>query len=67
MESQAAWALTIDGALPAADATLTLRLPVGGGVERTVSRKVWASRRDFTGRDFLDVSVDRAVTVGLSR
>ena len=67
MESQAAWALTIDGALPAADATLTLRLPVGGGVERTVSRKVWASRRDFTGRDFLSTNTDREAVVGLSR
>ena len=63
----AAWALTVDGALPAAGATLALRLPLGAGVARTVSRKVWASRRDFTGRDFLDISVDRAVVVALSR
>ena len=50
----AGWRLTVDGALPAAYATLALRLPVAAGVERTVSRKVWASRRDFTGRDLLE-------------
>ena len=55
--------MTVDGTLPEAGATLALRLPVGAGVERTVKRSVWASRRDFTGRDFLDVSVDRAVVL----
>ena len=35
--------------------------------ERTVTRKVWASRRDFTGRDLLDVSADRTVVAALSR
>ncbi len=44
-----------------------LRLPVGEGVERTISRQVWASRRDFTGRDFLSTTADREAVVGLSR
>ena len=53
--------------LPAAGATLALRGPVAAGVERTVKRTSWASRRDFTGRDNLSSTIDREVTVALSR
>ena len=49
--------LTFDGTLPAAGTALTLMFPSVGTqtVEQTATRPVWAARRDYRGRDFLQV------------
>ena len=50
--------LTFDGPLPAAGTALTIAVQSGGTqtVEVTTIRPVWCARRDYRGRDFLQVS-----------
>ena len=50
--------LTFDGPLPAAGTALTIEVESGGTqiVMQTVTRSVWTARRDYRGRDFLQVS-----------
>ena len=49
--------LTFDGDLPPAGAVLELGIPTGAStpITTTVTLKVWAARRDFTGQDFTTV------------
>ena len=58
--------LTFGSALPAAGTVLTLSVETEGTqtVTQTVTRKEWASRRDFLGRDLTRVtSTDSVVTI----
>ena len=50
--------LTFDGTLPAAGTALTIMVPSAGTqtVTQTAVRNVWAARRDYRGRDFLQSS-----------
>ena len=50
--------LTFGGTLPAAGTALAITVETGGTqtVTQTVTRPVWAARRDYRGRDFLRVS-----------
>ena len=50
--------LTFDGTLPVAGTSLAIVLPTAGTqtVTQTTERNVWAQRRDYHGRDFLQVS-----------
>ena len=62
--------LTFDGEIPAAGTALTITVETGGTqtVEQTVTRPVWAARRDFRGRDFLRVSeTDSLINITSSR
>ena len=49
--------LTFDGPLPAAGTALTIAVQTGGTmtVTQTVTRPVWAARRDFRARDQLSI------------
>ena len=49
--------LTFDGTLPVAGTSLEIMVPSGGTqmVTRTAMRNEWAARRDYRGRDFLQV------------
>ena len=59
--------LTFDGPLPAAGTALTITVESGG--TQTVTRPVWAARRDYRGRDFLRVtsSTDNLITIASTR
>ena len=61
--------LTFDGELPAAGTALTIMVPSGGTqtVTQTVTRPVWAARRDFLGRDLVTAIAGSLVTIGDTR
>ena len=64
-----AYTFDFDGALPASGDVLKVRIP--GGEEMTVTTiedvKIWAGRRDFSGRDFSQVVEGSLVTIQDSR
>ena len=55
--------LTFDGELPAAGTALTIQVETGATqtVTQTTERPVWAARRDYRGRDFLQLSTTDAL------
>ena len=57
--------LTFDGDLPASGTILELGIPGGGQMEVTITTevKIWAHRRDFTGRDFTQVQQGGLITI----
>ena len=58
--------LTFDGPLPAAGTALTITVESGG--TQTATRSVWAARRDYRGRDFLQLSsTDALISVTSTR
>ncbi len=61
--------LTFDGTLPASGTSLTIMLPSGGTqmVTQTATRNVWAARRDYRGRDFLQARDAGLFTITATR
>ena len=59
--------LTFDGELPAAGTALTIQVETGVTqfVTQTATRQVWAARRDYRGRDFLQTS-DTGSLIGIT-
>ena len=61
--------LTFDGTLPASGTSLTIMVPSGGTqmVTQTTVRNVWAARRDYRGRDFLQARDAGLLTITATR
>ena len=61
--------LTFDSALPAAGTALAITVHTGGTqtVTQTVQRPVWATRRDFLGRDLVTAYEGSLLTIADSR
>ena len=57
--------LTFNAALPAAGGALSIGIDTGGTqtVEQTVTQRIWAARRDFSGKDFSQVVQGALLTI----